>query len=340
VPIAPLRVPLSTIARPGMRRCPWLRALLAGSLAGVLGHTAFAQDAWPSRPVTLVVPYGAGGGVDRTTRIVAQRLGAVFNQQFIVDNKPGGGTAIAAGAVAKAEPNGYTLLTVAPAVLTVNPNLIANLPYKVEDLTPVAMFGRIPLFVITSPDNPARTVNELLEKGRSQDLTYASAGNGSMTHLGAELIKQRMGLRMTHVPYKGTAALLPDVSTGRVDLALADFGPSKGLIEAGKLKVLATASAARSALLPDAPSMAEAGIRGVDVATWVALAAPAGTPEPIVARLATEVNRILADPAVQKELLQAGVEVTPMERAAFAKMLAEERIAWKGVIQAGNISPN
>ncbi|KAB2874507.1 MAG: tripartite tricarboxylate transporter substrate binding protein [Burkholderiaceae bacterium] len=333
-----------TCARAGGGQ-PWfrraLRTLAFGISAGLFAHAGLAQDPiWPTKPVTLVVPYGPGGGVDRSARIVAQRLGTAFNHQFIVYNKPGGGTVIAAEAVANAAPDGYTLLVVAPAVLTVNPSLYPTLPYRTEDLTPVAMVGRIPLFVITAAGNPARSVNELLDKGRRQELTYASAGNGSMTHLGSELIKQQLGIKMNHVPYKGTSAMIPDVSTGRVDLALADLGPIKGLVDGGKLKVLATASAARSTLLPTAPSMADAGIKGIDVATWVGLAAPAATPEKVVNLLAAELNRILADPAVQQELLQAGVEPTPMDRRAFVHLVAEERAKWKSVIQAGNITPN
>lgn len=318
-----------------------LRALALGVSTGLFAHGGFAQDpSWPTKPVTLVVPYAAGGGVDRTARILAPRLGAAFNQQFIVDNKPGGGTVIAAEAVVRAAPDGQTLLIVAPAVLTVNPNLYPALPYKAEDLAPVAMIGRIPLFVITSPGNPAKSVGELLDNRHAQDLTYASAGNGSMTHLGMELIKQQLGIKLIHVPYKGTSAMLGDVSTGRVDLALADLGPIKGLVDAGKLKVLATASASRSTLLPSAPSMADAGIKGIDVATWVGLAAPAATPERIVDRLAAEVSKILADPAVQHELVQGGIEPLSMERQAFIRSLTEERAKWKRVIQAGNIKPN
>lgn len=330
----------ATIGTAHTQRGRWRRALLAA--AGlILLVPAFAQDAqWPTNPIKLVVPYGAGGGVDRSTRIVAHRLEAVLKQHVIVENKPGGNTVIAAEAVAKAEPDGYTLLVVAPAILTVNPGLYQNLPYKPEDFAPVSMIGRIPLFVITAAGNPARTVNELFDNAKQQELTFGSAGNGSMTHLGGELIKNQLGLKLLHVPYKGTASLIPDVVAGRVNFALSDLTPIKGLVDGGKLKLLATTSAARTSLLPSAPSMSDSGIRGIDIATWVGLAAPAATPERIVRRLATEVNKMLADPAIQRELLLAGVEPTPMETAAFSQMLTEERARWKRVIQAGNITPN
>ena len=333
--------PLPAATRGDLSRRDRRRALLATAGAMLVPALALAQEpGWPARPVKLVVPYGAGGGVDRAARVVAQRLGQALNQQFVVENKPGGNTVIAAESVARAEPDGYTLLVVAPAILTVNPGLYPTLPYKAEELTPVSMIGRIPLFVITAPGSPAHSVGELFERAKRQELTYGSAGSGSMTHLGAELIKNQLGLKMVHVPYKGTATLIPDVAAGRVDLALADLGPIKGLVDGGKLKVLGTASAARSSLLASAPSMGDAGIRGIDVATWVGLAAPAATPERITRRLALEVNRQLADSGVQRELLQAGIEPTPMEQAAFAQMVGEERARWKGVIQAGNITPN
>ncbi|MFT3821757.1 MAG: tripartite tricarboxylate transporter substrate binding protein [Rubrivivax sp.] len=315
----------------------------AALLMAMLGAGGWAQAQapeapWPTKPIRLVVPYAPGGGVDLTARVLSQRLSSVLGQQVVVDNRPGGATAIAASLVAKAEPDGHTLLLVAPAVLTVNPVLYSTLSYKAEELAPVALVGRIPLFVVTSPDSPAKTVGELFERAKTQNLNFGSAGNGSMTHLGAELIKFQLGLKLTHVPYKGTAALMPDVATGRVDLALADYGPIKPLVDAGKIKVLATTSAARSALMPNAPSMAEAGIRGIDVATWVGVAAPAATPERILKRLSAEVVRAAADPALQRELAAAGVETTPMDQAAFGQMVVEERARWKQVIQGAGIT--
>jgi tripartite-type tricarboxylate transporter receptor subunit TctC len=321
------------------------RRAAAALLAAALGTAGWAQAQapeapWPTKPIRLVVPYAPGGGVDLTARVLAQRLSSVLGQQVVVDNRPGGATAIAASLVAKAEPDGHTLLLVAPAVLTVNPVLYPTLSYKAEDLAPVALVGRIPLFVVTSPDSPAKTAGELFERAKTQNLNFGSAGNGSMTHLGAELIKFQLGLKLTHVPYKGTAALMPDVATGRVDLALADYGPIKPLVDAGKIKVLATASAARSALMPNAPSMVEAGIRGIDVATWVGVAAPAATPERILKRLSAEVVRAAADPALQRELAAAGVETTAMDQAAFGQMVVDERARWKRVIQGAGITPD
>lgn len=320
----------------GMRR----RTLLAVALLATAQLAHAQEPPWPTKPLRLVVPYAAGGGVDLTARVLAQRLGAVLGQQVLVDNRPGGNTSIAASAVAKAEADGHTLLLVAPAVLTVNPVLYPTLPYKAEDLTPVALVGRIPLFVVTAPSQAAKSAGELFEWARAQPMTFGSAGNGSMTHLGAELIKLQMGLKLTHVPYKGTAALLPDVAGGRVDFALADYGPIKGLLDAGRLKVLASASATRSSLMPAVPSMADAGIRGIDVATWVGVAAPAATPERITKRLSAELVRLASDPAIQRELAAAGVETTPLDQAAFAQMVLDERSRWKQLIQNAKITPD
>ena len=315
--------------------------LLAAAVAAVcLPAGAIAQPAaWPAKQVRLVVPYGAGGGVDRSARIVAQRLGVALRQPFVVENKPGANTALAAETVAKAEPDGYTLLVTAPAILTVNPNLYPSLPYKVEDLEPVAMVGRIPLFVITSAESGAKSMRELVDKARSRDINYASAGTGSMTHLGAEQLKAQLGLQLTHVPFKGSATMVPDVAAGRVDFALSDLAPIKGLVDAGKVRILATTAAARSALLPSAPSMADSGVQGVDIATWLGIAVPKNTPAPVVERLAAEVMKVLEDPSVKAELLAAGVEATPEDGAALRKRMQDERDRWRTVIRAGNIRP-
>jgi tripartite-type tricarboxylate transporter receptor subunit TctC len=314
------------------------RSVLLASASLALPGLAHAQAAWPSKQVRLVVPYGAGGGVDRTARIVAQRLGTALRQPFVVENRPGANTALAADTVAKAEPDGHTLLLTVPAILTVNPSLYATLPYKVEDLEPVAMLGRIPLFVVTSADSGAKTMRELVDKARQQEVAYASAGTGSMTHLGAEQIKAQLGLKLTHVPYKGTSTMVPDVAAGRVEFALSDIAPIKGLLDAGKVKVLATTAASRSALLPAAPSMTDSGVQGVDVSTWVGIAAPKGTPAPVMQRLSAEILKVLDDPAVKAELLQAGIEVAPEEGAALRRRLQDERERWRTVIKAGNIT--
>jgi tripartite-type tricarboxylate transporter receptor subunit TctC len=310
--------------------------LLAASMLA-MPALGTAQAAWPAKPVRLLVPYGAGGGVDRTARIVAQRLGTALKQPFVVENKPGANTALAAETVARSEPDGYTLLLTVPAILTVNPNLYPSLPYKVDDLEPVAMIGRIPLFVITSSEAGAKSMRELVDKARAQNVNYASAGTGSMTHLGAEQLKAQLGLKLTHVPYKGTSTMVPDVAAGRVDFALSDIAPIKGLVDAGKVKVLATTAASRSALLPAAPSMVDSGVQGVDVATWVGLAAPRGTPAAVVQRLSSEVLKVLEDPGVKGELLQAGIEVAPEEGAPLKRHMQDERERWGTVIKAGNI---
>lgn len=310
--------------------------LLLGALMG-LGAAQAQELSWPTKTIRLIVPYGPGGGVDRTARLIAQRLGAAVNSQVIVENKPGASTMIAADMVVKSEPDGHTLLLVVPAVLTVNPSLMPNLPYKPEDLIPLSMIGRIPLFIITASDGGARAVGELIDKGHRQELAYGSAGNGAMTHLGAEFIRLQTGTKMTHIPYKGTASMLPDLVSRRLDFALSDLAPIRGLLEGGKIKILSSASAAPSLLYPGAPGMADLGFKGIDIATWVGVAAPNGTPERVQRRIATEIGAILADAAVQKELVQAGVEPTPMTQAAFRQMVGEERAKWRSVIQSANI---
>ncbi len=332
--VRPLSRPL-TLSETNRRR----RRLLVAASAGPFVPAAWAQAGWPGKPVKLIVPYGPGGGVDRAARLIGQRLSAQWGQPVIVENRPGANTALAAEVVAKSEPDGHTLLVVAPAVLTVNPSLYPSLPYRPEDLAPVAMIGRIPLFVVTSGDTPATTVAALLDRGKTQNLTYASAGTGSMTHLGLELIGSQLGLKLTHVPYKGTASMLPDVVAGRVDLALSDLGPIRALVDAGKLKILAATSAAKSELLPTVPSMSEAGLQGIDVATWVGLAAPVATSADLTARIAGDVRKALGDSGLRASMLQAGIEVVPMEQAAFVGMVTDERARWKRVIQSRNIKP-
>jgi tripartite-type tricarboxylate transporter receptor subunit TctC len=304
-------------------------------------HTATAQEApWPTKPVKFVVPYSPGGGIDLTARIVAQKLSALYGQQFIVENRAGGNTNIAAGVVAKAAPDGYTFLLPTPATLTVNPYLYEKLPYRVADFEPVALLGKFPLFVVVGSESKLHSVKELIAQAKASELAFASAGNGSMTHLGAELLKVHTGSKFLHVPYKGTAAAVTEVSVGRVDFMLADLGAAKGLIEAGKMRVLATTSAQRSSLLPSAPSMSDEGISGVDVTTWIGVAAPKGTPKTIVNRLSSQIARILAEPEVKDRFAQAGLEPTPLSPEAFETMIAKEGEKWKTVIQTSHLKPD
>jgi tripartite-type tricarboxylate transporter receptor subunit TctC len=314
-----------------------LRHLIAIPLVLLGAQAALAESAlaepYPKKPVTIVVPYPPGGPTDIVARVVGQKLGERLGQQVIVDNRPGAGGNIGAALVARAAPDGYTLLlgTTAHAI---NPSVFPAMNYDIlKDFSPVVLLTSLPLVVITNASVPARNVQELvaLAKSKQGQLTYASSGNGQSTHLAAELFKTMTGAPMTHVPYKGSAPALTDVAGGQVSVMFDTMLSAMPHIKSGRLKALAVTSAKRSASAPELPTVAESGVPGYEAVAWSGLLAPAHTPPEIVTKLNSEINAILSQPDVQKRFLNDGAEPVGGSPEQFATHISSEVRKWASV---------
>ncbi len=289
----------------------FLKKFLLACLACALPLISFAQD-WPAKPVRIVVPYPAGGGVDAAARLVAQHLSTVLGQSVLVEPKPGGGTVIGAEMVSRAAPDGYTFLLTGGSTMSLLPHTHpGKLPFDpLQDFAPVSMVSRLPFFLITSPANNYSTLKDLVADAKSKPgrLPYASNGVGSMGHVGTAMLTQSAGVNMIHVPYQGFPPAISDLVTGRVVMVMADLAPVKGQIQAGTLRALAVASNQRSRFMPDVPTLAEAGFPGNEFEIWLALYAPAKTPNAIVTRLSQEMKKYLDMPSTKEAFSKLGHE--------------------------------
>jgi tripartite-type tricarboxylate transporter receptor subunit TctC len=299
---------------------------------------AWAQ-AYPTKPVKLIVGFPPGGGSDALARLVAAALTEKFAQQVIVDNKPGANTIVATQFVQAQPPDGYTLLFVS-ASFAINPSLY-KLTYNIEkDFTAVTVVALVPLLLIVNNDLPAKSVKELIAMAKAQPgkLTYASFGAGSAGHLAAELMLSMTGTEMIHVPYKGSAPAVADVMGGRVTMMLPGIGSAINLAKDGKLKALAVSTARRVSGAPDVPTIAESGIPGYDVATWESIQAPAGTPQDIVAKLNTAVREAVATNELRQKMINLGFEPDAMKSPAeAAQFVRTEMNKWGRVVRERNI---
>jgi tripartite-type tricarboxylate transporter receptor subunit TctC len=312
-------------------------SLAVAALALCAAATGWAQSAWPSKPIRWVVPYTAGGGTDQSSRIIAEKLSAALGQPIVIDNRPGGNTIIGASIVASAPPDGYTVFFAALSTMAVIPNLYDKLPYAPDALTPVTQLVHYPLFLMVQANGPLDTMPKFAAAARSKPLLFAIGGSGSGGHLGSELLKRQLKADMTAVPFKAMVQAAPEVATGRVSFMFADLPAALPHVQGGRATIIATAGKTRSALYPDAPTLAESGLGDIDFDTWAGLAVPKGTPQPIVGRLATELNKVIADPAVRKKLAVIGVEPAPSSQAQFTSFIAAENTKWRAVIQAADI---
>ena len=313
--------------------------LLAAALLAPL--TARAQP-YPSRVIKIVVPYAAGGAVDIVARSVGQPLSEVLKQPVIVDNRPGAGGNIGMELVAKAAPDGYTLLTASNGIAT-NMALFPRLSFDGQrDFAPVAKIGFAPLVIVVPAASPAKSLKELIAmaKGEPGKLTYASAGNGSSGHLAGELLKSTAKIDVIHVPYKGGAPAITDLLGERIAFMPINAVEVISHIRAGRLRALAVASDKRFALLPDAPTVAEAGLPGYEATVWWGLVVPAKTPAEIVRQLNAETNKVLANAAVANRLAELGVVVTPGTPDQFAAFIKSQTELWSGVIKSAGIQPD
>ncbi len=303
------------------------------------GTQASAQG-FPDRAVTLVVPFAAGGSTDVVARIVAQKMSEDLGQQVIVQNVAGAGGNLGADNVARADPDGYTILMGTVATHALNPLILKTKPYDPEkDFAPISLLVIVPNVLVVNPELPAKTVAELLAllKAKPDEYAYASSGNGTPLHLSGELFKKMAGVSMQHIPYKGAGPALNDVIGNQVPIMFDNLPSSSGHIKAGTLRALAVTTAERAPSFPDVPTVAEAGIPGYETYTWNALFAPANTPEPVVARLNEAANKALTDPAVverMKEFSATIVGSTPAELGAHVKA---ELAKWTPIVRDANI---
>jgi tripartite-type tricarboxylate transporter receptor subunit TctC len=323
------------------------RILAAGAvlaLAGPLPLSSFAQGAWPTKPVRLVVPFAAGGTTDILARAVAQELTRSFGQSFVVDNKPGAGGNIGADLVAKAAPDGYTLLMGTVGTQAINKSLYAKMPFDPQkDFQPITLVAGVPnVMVVNTEKAAARHINNVQDflkyaKANPGKLNMASSGNGTSIHLAGELFKTMTGAYMTHFPFQGSNPALFSLMSGDMDVMFDNLPSAMSHIKAGKLKALAVTSATRSAALPDVPTVEEAGgpaLKGFEASSWFGLLAPAGTPMDIVNRVQQETARALATPAMKERLLAQGAIPSGNTPAQFAQMIDREAKKWAPVVKA------
>jgi tripartite-type tricarboxylate transporter receptor subunit TctC len=307
----------------------------------VCGQTpAPAQSGYPARPIQLIVTVPPGGAADFVGRLVGARLGAALGQSVVVSNRGGAGGTTAAGAVAKSEPDGYTLILNTIGTHGIGPSIYASLPYDpVKDFAPIVLVAKLPLIMTVNADVPAQSVAELIALAKTRPLAFASSGSGGAPHLSGELFKSLTGTDLLHVPYRGSGPAVVDLVAGRVAIMF-DATPSLlPFITAGQLRALAAASAARHRLLPDVPTFAELGYPRLDIALWYGVAAPAATPQPIVERLNAELVKILAHPETRRSLANQGADVAGGSPEDFAAFMREERERWGAVVRQAGIKP-
>ena len=309
---------------------------LTGCFILLFSCAAAAQD-FPNRPLRLVVTVPPGGAADFIARLVGGKMSETLGQPVVVENRGGAGGTIAADAVAKAAPDGYTLLQNSITTHGVGPHLYAKLPYDpVKDFAPVTGLALLPLIMAINAELPAKSVDELVRYSKSHALNFASSGNGGAPHMAAELFKSETGASLTHVPYKGSGPAVADLVGGRVQIMF-DAAPSLiQHVKSGKLRVLAAASARRNPLLPEVPTFAELGYPKIAVSLWYGLLAPAGTPRAVVDRLNRETVKALQTAEVRERLLAQGAEPMPGSPEAFASFMQEESVKWAPIVkQAG-----
>lgn len=307
-------------------------------LAGV---SASHAQSYPAKTIRWLVPYPAGGGSDFLARTIGQQLSAQIGQTVLVDNKPGGNTAIAASETARSAPDGYTILSADNGTMVFNSALYSKLSYNPEkDLTPVTLMGRFPMILVVGPDSDAKDAKDFIAKAKAHPgkVSFGSAGAGSPHHLAMELLKVTAGLHMVHIPYRGAAPALGDLAGGQIQAMMVDMAAGAGFIKSGKIRPIAVANATRLAQLPDVPTFAELGYKNVEAAALVGIVAPAGTAPNIVNALQKQVAAAINQPAVKQRLIDFGVEPVGNTPQQYADLLRSENVRWHKVIKEQKIS--
>jgi len=315
------------------------RTLLAAAALACTGAHAFAQDSWPTKPVRMIVNFPAGGSLDVIVRAVSQKLSDRLGQPFVIENRTGAGGNIGALAVATAAPDGYTLLSSPPGPLTINQFLYKEMPFDPVKLTPVVLMAGMPNVITARPGLPANTVRELVAyaKANPGKVTYGSQGNGSTSHLTAQMFATMAGVDMVHVPFRGEGPALIELMGGRVDLFFGNSASVLKYYEGKQVKLLGVAASKRSAMLPDVPANTEFGLPEFIASAWFAVIAPPGTPAAVVTRLTAAVNEVLKMPDVRERFLAQGAEAIGGTPAELTTFLNAERARWKKVIDTANV---
>jgi len=323
-----------------MRQFVVLLTLAASSITALPALPLNADD-YPSHPVRIIVPFGAGGPTDVYTRAIAEELRKSLNQAFVEENKPGAGTTIGTDFVAKAAPDGYTLLMVS-GTQTVNETLYTHKPYELmRDLVPIAPLIDSDLVLVVHPSVPAKNLNELLALARARPgtLNYGSSGPGSNYHMAGELLKHLSGVDIVHVPYKGSTGMRTDILSGQIQILFDSVPTMAPMIRAGKVRALGTSGLTRSPILPDVPTIAEAGVSGFQATLWVGFMAPAGTPQPIVEKLNSEITKVVTRPDIKVAWEKTGATPVSMTQSNFKKFMDAQISKWADVIKANRITP-
>ena len=330
---------LASLAAPALRGA-W-RPICATLVAMLVAPLAVAQD-YPSKPVRIIVPFAAGGPADVYARFIAQRLQESMGQIFIVDDRPGAGSIIGTDAVAKSPADGYTLLLMSNTH-TVNESLIPTKPFQLmRDFVPIAPINYSDLVLVVHPSVPAKTIKELiaLAKAKPNGLNYASSGTGTPYHMAGELFKSMAGVQIVHIPHKGSGEARTSVMSGQVEIMLDAITTMAPMARAGRVRALGTTGAKRSTVLPDVPTISEAGVKDYEATIWLGIMAPAGTPKPIVDRLNAEIGKIVARPDVKKAWNEQGAEPMAMTPAEFEKFLNADIAKWAHVVKVAGVKPD
>lgn len=319
------------------------RRIFVAAVAALLtlpAGSTFAQDAWPAKPIRIVVPFAAGGTSDILARVIAEKLQGALKQPVVIDNRAGAGGVIGADAVAKAPPDGYTFLLGTIATHAINPALMPKIPYNAgKDFAPVILLGSISNVLVVNPDTPYKSVKDVIAaaKAKPDEIPTATAGQGTSQHMSAEVFKLLAGADLNVIFYKGSAPAMQDLIGGQVPTAFDTVTVAAPYVKGGKARALAVTSAKRTRVLPDVPTMQEAGVANFDVASWQALYAPAGTPPAIVSRMNAEIEKIIASPDVAAKMDGLGLEHTANTPAQFTEYNRNELAKWAKVVKDGNI---
>jgi len=321
---------------PAMQRLPLVLVLAAG----VVPFTAQSQT-WPAKPIRWISPFAPGGGADFTSRALAQKLGPALGQQVIIDNRGGAGGMVGVDLAAKSPPDGYTLVLGTIGPIAINPSLYSKMPYNVQrDLAPIGQAAVAVNVLIVHPSLPVKSVKDLLAiaKARPGELNYGSSGPGAADHLAGELFNAIAGVKMVHIPYKGGAPAILDLVGGNIQLIFSTVSTAKGVIEAKRVRTIAIAGSQRFELMPDLPTVVEAGLKGAATDNWYGVFAPAGTPAAIITRLHAEVAKALAAPDLKKQLLDLGIVATGSASPAdFSTYIVNETQKWAKIVKAAGI---
>jgi len=310
-----------------------MQGAYAAFVLAFLVSAATAQD-YPAKPIKLIVPFPPGGGTDISARTLANKVSESAKWTFVIENKPGAGGNLGVEQAVRSAADGYTLVIGQTSNLAINPALYAKLPYDpLKDLSPIALVVSAPVVLVVAADSKFRSLADLLAAAKDGTVTYASPGNGTVSHLAGELLQRASGAKLTHVPYKGAAQALTDTLGGQVQSFVSSVPSALAHIKSGRLRALAVTSAQRSPELPGTPTIAESGYPGFEASTWYGLLAPAGTPAPVISRLNSEVNRALAAKEVRERLASEGGETLGGSPAQFAAFLAAEHAKWGRVVR-------